>query len=302
MSDGKPSCFVAMPITTAPEALPLYGNDKDHFAHVLDYLFTPAIEQAGYRVITPKMLGADIIQATIIRHLEEADLVLCDISLHNPNVFFELGIRTALDRVVAVVKDDKTDKLPFDTSIINTYCYDSTLTPWTLQSQISAISEHIKVTAEQAKDGNALWQYFGLTKRAAVPASTDDPNAAKLDLMLEEIQQLRAEVDVTAPSRQPSVSDLEAASAASRQQFLPIAIASKRNPDGVSITEYPETFRNLLTGMVKIADEVNATFVVVKTFEDEIVIDFGPFLYSDRNLKAMKGLATAEAKSIIIQR
>src|ERR1700693_961656 len=125
MADEVPSCFVAMPITTTPGALPLYNNDQDHFAHVLEHLFVPAIEMAGCKVIRPKMIGADIIQAVIIRHLEEADLVLCDISLHNPNVFFELGIRTALDLPVAVVKDDKTDKLPFDTSIINTYSYDS---------------------------------------------------------------------------------------------------------------------------------------------------------------------------------
>lgn len=40
--------------------------------------------------------------------VEEADMVLCDMSRLNANVFFELGIRTALDRPAALVKDDQT--------------------------------------------------------------------------------------------------------------------------------------------------------------------------------------------------
>ncbi len=73
--------------------------------------------------------GADLIHAEIIRKLEEADLVPCDRWTLNPNVFFELGIRTALDRPVALVRDDQTAILPFDTGILNTHTYRSALTP-----------------------------------------------------------------------------------------------------------------------------------------------------------------------------
>ena len=44
------------------------------------------------------MTGADLIHAQIVKNLQFADVVLCDVSTHNPNVFFELGIRTALNR------------------------------------------------------------------------------------------------------------------------------------------------------------------------------------------------------------
>jgi hypothetical protein len=126
-----------MPLSTASEALPRYGNDDAHFVHVLEHLFVPAVEQAGFEAVRPTMFGADLIHAEIIKNLETADLVLCDASGYNPNVFFELGIRTALDRPVALVRDSITERLPFDTSIINTHTYDASLCPgaWSRRSR-----------------------------------------------------------------------------------------------------------------------------------------------------------------------
>ena len=105
---GRKTCFVAMPVTT-PTSYADELRDADHFDHVLEHLFKPALEQADYTVIPPKMLGAALIHAEIIKHLEQADLVLADLSGHNPNVFFELGIRTSLDRPVVLVKDAWTE-------------------------------------------------------------------------------------------------------------------------------------------------------------------------------------------------
>lgn len=76
-----------MPITTPEHLIQQYDNDKDHFEHVLNHLFIPAIEGANLKPIPPVMKGSDNIQAEIIKNLETADLVLCDISTHNPNVF-----------------------------------------------------------------------------------------------------------------------------------------------------------------------------------------------------------------------
>ena len=114
-----PECFIIMPITTPEAMAPLYGGDKDHFQHVLDHLFKPAIEKAGLTPVPPAAEGSDVIHAEIIKNIEKADLVLCDMSCLNPNVFFELGIRTAVDKPVCMVKDELTPKVPFDTGIIN---------------------------------------------------------------------------------------------------------------------------------------------------------------------------------------
>jgi nucleoside 2-deoxyribosyltransferase len=139
-----------MPITTPVQYIETYHNDKDHFSHILQHLFTPALEKAGFEAISPKSTGSDLIHADIITNLSNCDLVLCDMSLVNPNVFFEFGIRCALDKPVALVIDDKTEKVPFDTGIINFHIYKSTPL-WDKDHEIERLSLHIKESYDKAK-------------------------------------------------------------------------------------------------------------------------------------------------------
>jgi len=81
-----------MPVTTPEHSIAAYGGDKDHFKHVLECLFIPAVEKAGLKPIPPIAKGADVIHAGIVQNLEKTDIVLCDMSSLNANVFFELGI------------------------------------------------------------------------------------------------------------------------------------------------------------------------------------------------------------------
>ena len=48
--------------------------------------------------------GSDLIHHTIINQLINADLVIADLTDHNPSVLFELGIRIALKKPVALIK------------------------------------------------------------------------------------------------------------------------------------------------------------------------------------------------------
>ena len=65
---------------------------KGFFGEVLRSLITPAALEAGFVVETANKQGSDIIQSTIINDLLEADLVIADLTAHNPNVLFELGV------------------------------------------------------------------------------------------------------------------------------------------------------------------------------------------------------------------
>lgn len=176
-----------MPITTNQFYAEKY-DDPDHFAHVLDHLFRPALEQAGYNAIPPTVTGPELIHAEIIKNLEQADLVLCDLSSLNANVFFELGIRTSLDRSVVLVKDDQTTVIPFDINAINVLTYDSSLTPWVLTKEIDRLVIHLNEAAQGTGRGNAMWRYFGLTKRAEPSEGSSNPIEAKLDILLGEFR------------------------------------------------------------------------------------------------------------------
>ena len=50
--------------------------------------------------MTARKAGSDVIHATIVNGLLDADLVVADLTEHNPNVLFELGIRMAEDKPV----------------------------------------------------------------------------------------------------------------------------------------------------------------------------------------------------------
>lgn len=82
------TCFVAMPVSVPDEYVDIYSDHAEHFLHVFNHLFTPALKNCGYNIIPPMVSGSDLIHAEIIKNLEQSDFVLCDISCLNPNVFF----------------------------------------------------------------------------------------------------------------------------------------------------------------------------------------------------------------------
>jgi hypothetical protein len=180
-----PKCFIAMPITT-PKLYAEQLDDPDHFIHVLESLFKPALIEASYEAIPPISAGSELIHASIIKNLEECELVLCDISALNPNVFFELGIRTALNRPAVIVKDTLTPTIPFDTGSINAHTYDVGLRAWLIESEIRKLAEHITTTAAKSEGQNPLWRFFGITQTAH-PAQVE----AKLDLLMAEVSELK---------------------------------------------------------------------------------------------------------------
>lgn len=189
------SCFIIMPLTTPDSLVHLYEKDDEHFAHVLNHLFVPAIKDAKFEPILPIAQGSDVIHAEIVKNLEAADLVLCDISSLNPNVFFELGCRTALNKPVCYVMDDLTKAIPFDTGIINHHSYDHRLFPWTLGAEINRLSAHIRASAERSEGKNKLWQYFGLQSVARASSKAEGNNQDRLDLLLMEVEAIKQRID-----------------------------------------------------------------------------------------------------------
>ena len=183
-----------MPITTPTTFVERYKDDVDHFTHVLEHLFIPALNEAGFEPIPPKAEGSNVIHADIIKQLSECELVLCDMSILNPNVFYEFGIRTALDKPVALVVDDKTKPIPFDTGIINFHKYESSLAAWTLDEQKKILTKHVQNAYKKSKDHNALWKYFGVTQTGTFkPEEAELGN--KMDVIMKQLSALERQQD-----------------------------------------------------------------------------------------------------------
>lgn len=53
-------CFIIMPITTPTDFISMYKDDCQHFLHVMQCLFKPAIEKAEFKPILPVVQGSEI--------------------------------------------------------------------------------------------------------------------------------------------------------------------------------------------------------------------------------------------------
>lgn len=196
------TCFIAMPITTHEDEAKRYGDDVDHWTHVMETIHVPAVRAAGFEPIRPVVSGSYLIHGEIIRHLSTADMVLCDLSGLNPNVFFELGVRTSLNLPIALVKDEHFS-LPFDTSGINTHSYASSLRGWETPGEITRMSQYLKDSVVSSAGSNPMWRHFGLMIAAQGPESVETSGDARMELMFESVNALRTEVATLSRLSQP---------------------------------------------------------------------------------------------------
>jgi hypothetical protein len=136
-----PVCFVIMPFVERDDRY-----ETGFFREVLDKLFTPASTHAGFRVTTAQRQGSDIIQSTIVNDLLAADLVLADLTEHNPNVLFELGMRMHEDKPVALVRAKGTGPIFDVDNMLRVEEYSPNLWTSTVERDLPRLRDHIKAT------------------------------------------------------------------------------------------------------------------------------------------------------------
>ncbi|MCU5775855.1 nucleoside 2-deoxyribosyltransferase [Erwiniaceae bacterium BAC15a-03b] len=138
---GKLVAFVAMPFS---EKTSSYANG--YFDEVLKHLITPAAVKAGFTAKTAKKAGSEVIQSTIVNDLDAADLVIVDLTEHNPNVLFELGMRIAFNKPVCLIRAKGTAPIFDIDHMLRVYDYNPCLWTSTIEIDIPNLSEHIRET------------------------------------------------------------------------------------------------------------------------------------------------------------
>lgn len=134
-------CFVIMPFT---ERSGKYS--KGFFTEVLNSLIIPAATEAGFEVRTANRQGTEIIHSTIVNEVLDADLAICDLTEHNPNVLFELGMRLANEKPVALIHAEGTDRVFDVDNVLRVLPYSANLWRTTIEKDIPALKEHIVAT------------------------------------------------------------------------------------------------------------------------------------------------------------
>jgi len=136
-------CFVLCPIGD-PDSPTRKRSDQ-----VLKYIIATALEPIGYNVIRADTISQPgMITLQIVEHILQADLVVADLSDHNPNVFYELAVRHAVDKPVIHIID-YGQPIPFDVAGFRTVRFNHQ----DLESAHRAVDE-IQAQARQIEQGN----------------------------------------------------------------------------------------------------------------------------------------------------
>lgn len=106
-----------------------FGTQEDvNFDSVEEMLIRPALERI--KAISPEggttreIMEQGNIREDMFRELVTADLVIADVSIHNANVFYELGIRHGLRPSATFLLRANVDKFPFDLQTDRYLAYD----------------------------------------------------------------------------------------------------------------------------------------------------------------------------------
>lgn len=146
--DWEKICFYIAPIGKE-------GSDaRKHSDLFLHQIVEPALNGFDFKVVRADMIGeSGMITTQILEHILRAKLAIVDLSMHNPNVFYELAVRHAT-KLPVVLLIRKLDHIPFDINQARTIEIDTTdiysLVPklQTYQSEIAAQVRSILANAD----------------------------------------------------------------------------------------------------------------------------------------------------------
>jgi hypothetical protein len=191
------TCFVLMPFTVREADLVKY-RDRNHWNEVYEGLITSAAQKAELKCQRDdKDPGSRLIAEAILRKIEQTEVILCDLSSHNPNVFLELGWALRADKPYVLIKDDLTE-YNFDLNQQYTFTYSHLLQPLALRRDVDQLSDILRHTRTDTERRYSLVRRIGVTMSAVEAASRGDPQSA----LLLEIRQRLTELQRRLPGAQ----------------------------------------------------------------------------------------------------
>lgn len=163
-----------MPISDNP------NYPKGHFTRVYQHIIKPACILAGFEPIrADDVLNTNHIALDILKKIIDSDMSVCDLSNQNPNVLYELGIRQAFNKPVALIKDSKTNRV-FDIQGFRDLEYDENLRIDNVQEIIENLAEIIKITYNERENQiNSLVKLLGIS-----PAELTDSTSISIETEL----------------------------------------------------------------------------------------------------------------------
>ncbi len=142
-----------------------------NFDQVHNELITPALRQLGIDGgTTGDIIEAGNVREDMFRELVLADVVVADVSVHNANVFYELGIRHAVRNRSTVLIRARIDDVPFDLRTDRYLSYD----PGSAAASVPRLVQVLRETLASERADSPVFQLL--------PGFAAGPHATLLDL------------------------------------------------------------------------------------------------------------------------
>ena len=114
-----PTCFIICPIGDSGTEIRQNADD------LRDLIIKPALEPFGFQVDRGDHHASQgKIDSDVIRAVQEADLCIVDISLPNPNVYYELGRRDEMGKPLVLLRSVTGGEIPVDIATCRYVEYD----------------------------------------------------------------------------------------------------------------------------------------------------------------------------------
>jgi 3',5'-cyclic AMP phosphodiesterase CpdA len=147
--------FVITPFGTKNSVLSEHGTTLIDFDHIYSSIIQPACSNIGLTVSRiDEIDSSGLISEQYLKAILEARIVVCDVSLPNGNVFYELGIRQAISPANTILIAHTGTILPFDISHQRVFFYDPSV-----EGSIEILSKALKNSTEAAFS-NPVREYF----------------------------------------------------------------------------------------------------------------------------------------------
>lgn len=217
------------------------GSEEELKANrTLNYFIKPVLKNMRYSVIRSDHDPAPgLISPAIIQHLRDSDLVIADISENNPNVFYELAVRHAVNKPVIIIKKSN-QKPPFD------------------------IKDNRAISIDMTKP--EVWQPAMFTLKCQIQASEKDPTKTSRSI-LSDIIRLES-----IPHHESTLIDAvkEIQENVSRLTSLHYSDADNRIHEYSSVISNYEDFVRKCLESIEFAEK---EIIIAARFENELIIN-----------------------------
>lgn len=120
--------FRNIDISTSEQQAFVIMQFSNQYDDLYNEVIRPTCESFGYEVIrADDMYTSNLIIQDITHSINEASLVIADVTPDNPNVYYEVGYAHGIGKQTILLCDRSRERLPFDISSIRTIFYDNSI-------------------------------------------------------------------------------------------------------------------------------------------------------------------------------